>query len=96
MAALAGEARGSRRHATPDAVTDALLLRAFPGRTLEELDAMDWGRWRRAVEAQTRLDVEALRVRYLAGDLKAGDMPAGVWAMIQEHDALVGDEDGEG
>jgi hypothetical protein len=72
-----------------------MLLKAFPGRMLEELDGMDWGRWQRAAEAQMRLDVETLRARTFEGNGKFSDLPEGVMRMIQEHDALVEDDDGD-
>lgn len=87
-------ARGVRRD-PPDAALDAMLLKAFPGRMLEELDGMDWGRWQRAAEAQMRLDVETLRARTFEGNGKFSDLPEGVMRMIQEHDALVEDDDGD-
>ena len=40
---------------------DAWLLRRFPGRTLEELDQMDWGRLNRALEAGRIERLEELR-----------------------------------
>jgi hypothetical protein len=74
-----------------------MLLKAFPGRTLDELEGMDWGRWQRAQEAQMRLDVEKLRRDLLDGTRKGKDLPEGVLQMIKQHDALVGDDDdGEG
>lgn len=74
-----------------------MLLKAFPGRPLEELDAMDWGRWRRAVEAQTRMDIESLRAKGLEGDANLKELPADVWAVIREHDALMEElDDGTG
>lgn len=73
-----------------------MLLKAFPGKTLEELDGMDWGRWQRAREAQWRLDIEGLRAKGRAGDADLKSLPAEVWDVIREHDALVGDEDDDG
>lgn len=95
MAAVVLYARGGLRHELPDAVIDALLLKRFPGRTLEELDGLDWGRHQRAVEAQMRLDIEELRAQSLKGKASAKDLPESVWEMIREHDALVeGNDDG--
>jgi hypothetical protein len=73
-----------------------MLLRTFPGRTLEELDEMDWGRWQRAVEAQMHLDVERVRERILAKEIKASQVPRAVADMILEHDDLVGDYEDDG
>lgn len=36
-------------------------MRLFPGRTLEELDGLDWVRLQRAVEAQNIEQIEQLR-----------------------------------
>lgn len=93
MAALVGYARDGRRLDPPPEAIDAHLLKAFPGRTLEELDGLDWGRWQRALEAQMHLDVEQLRRRFHNAEIKSADIPPDVWALILEHDALVGDED---
>jgi hypothetical protein len=70
-----------------------MLLKAFPGRTLEELDGIDWGRWQRATEAQLHTDVEQLRARYLDANGNVGDAPPDLLRMIAEHDALLGDDD---
>lgn len=97
MASVVAYARDDRRLNPPPEVVDAQLLKAFPGRTLDELDGMDWGRWQRATEAQMHLDVERVRAQMLDGSTKAADLPDGVAALIREHDALVGDDDdGEG
>lgn len=93
MAALVSYTRGERRLDPPDAVIDALLLKAFPGRTLDELDDMDWGRWQRAQAAQMHMDIEHLRRKLLDGDMKSDDLPDGVSALIVEHDALLEDDD---
>jgi len=75
---------------------DAMLLKRFPGRTLEELDGIDWGRHQRAFEAQYRMDVEELRSKALEGNASAKDLPASVWDAVREHDALVGAEEDNG
>ena len=93
MAALVSYARGERRLDPPDAVIDALLLKAFPGRTLDELDGMDWGRWQRAQAVQMHMDNEHLRSKLLDGDMESDDLPDGVSALIVEHDALLEDDD---
>ena len=41
-----------RSLAAPEVLVDAWLLGMFPGRTLEELDTMDYGRLLRALEAR--------------------------------------------
>lgn len=94
MAALVAEARGERSHEQGREVTDAYLLKAFPGRTLEELDGMDWGRWRRAEEAQLHMDVEHIRATAFENKRTFSELPEAVLRLIQEHDALLGDDDG--
>lgn len=62
-------------------------MRQFPGRTLDELDGMDWYRYLRARAAANIERVETLRARHLAGD--AASLDADDWRMIVEHDALL-------
>lgn len=93
MAEVVRYARDDTRRGSPDSVTDAWLLRQFPGRTLEELDGIDWGRYLRATETQARLDAEQLR-RKIGKGVKATDIPPEVMTLLREHDALMGDTDG--
>ena len=51
----------------PDAHWDAMLLRMFPGRLLDELDAMDWPRLLRAMQVQEIERMEELHDLFLAG-----------------------------
>lgn len=60
----------------------------FPGRTLEELDQMDYGRLMRAMEADSIGQVEQMRVQ--TKDMSK--IPADVLEQIARHDAIVGDE----
>lgn len=73
-----------------------MLLKAFPGKTLEELDGMDWGRWQRAREAQWRLDIEGLRAKSFAGNADMKSLPQEVLDVWREHDALIGEEGDDG
>lgn len=58
-------------------------MRRFPGRTLEELDGMDYGRWMRALAAEQAETLERKRAAQSAG---RGDLTADEWKRIQEHD----------
>jgi len=72
-----------------EAYIDAWMLRQFPGRLLEELDDMDWLRFRRAQDAQRVIDVEDTRQLYRDGKLKEVDEE--MLAAFVEHDDLVSD-----
>lgn len=63
----------------------------FPGRTLEELDQMDLGRYFRALQAKGMLPVERKRAAWLDGNYKQEDITSDEWAMIEQHDRLVND-----
>ena len=77
-----GYARGSEGHARPpDALIDAWLLQRFPGRTLDELDTMDWGRYSRALEAAQLERVLAREALWKAGKLEQLD--ADDWALLK-------------
>ena len=68
---------------------DAHLLREFPGRTLDELDRMDWPRYIRAKEVERVAAIEARRKQFLSGDLAPNALTADEWDAISEHDALM-------
>ena len=68
------------------------MMQRFPGRTLEELDGMDYGRFLRAVEAERMEGLERKRRLYLDDKLKAKDMTEAEWAAFAEHDRMVGDD----
>lgn len=70
-----------------DAELDAILLENFPGRTLEEIDQMDWARYLRAMQARHIMQVEKRRLALLRGDIKT--MSPDEWAMIAEHEELL-------
>lgn len=67
-----GYSRGSASR-PPDALLDAWLLGRFPGRTLEELDGMDWGRFSRALEAGQIERVLQRETLWKAGKLETLD-----------------------
>lgn len=54
----------------PPAYWDALLLQRFPGKTLEELDGIDWARLMRAFQVQHLERIEELRIQYLRNKYK--------------------------
>ena len=70
----------------PPALFDARLMARFPGRTLEELDSMDYGRLMRALSAGHVEAVEMRRALYLADKAKPTDDE---WAAIRDHDEWV-------
>ena len=74
---------------------DYWLLQRFPGRTLEELDWMDWLRLQRAVEVERIVNIEARRSAYFDHNTKT--LTDDEWQAVQRHDAWVaevyGDED---
>ena len=55
----------------------------FPGRTLEELDGMDYGRLLRAFQAERMESIEARRALRNAGKYEP---TAEDWAAIRDHD----------
>lgn len=72
----------------PQALVDAWLLKRFPGRTLEDLDSMDWGRLSRALMAAEVDRIEEMLPLVHAGKWKP---TADEWRMIRKNDALAGD-----
>ncbi len=64
-----------------------MLLRKFPGRTLDELDRMDWMRYQRAMEAQRVIDVEGRRAAFTSGNLE--ELDTADWEAIRLHDQLL-------
>jgi len=79
--------RGERRTDIADPLIDAWLLRNFPGRTLDELDRMDWGRYMRAIEAAQIELIEKRRAALLSG--KATELTPDEGEAILEHDRLM-------
>ena len=77
-----------------EAYIDAWMLRTFPGRTLDELDDMDWVRLRRAQAAQQVIDIEEQRKLHRAG--KLNDIDDDTLAAFLEHDALISETGNDG
>lgn len=73
----------------PEELVDSWLLQLFPGRTLDELDMMDWGRLWRALSARQVEHVEKRRIDFLAGTVK--ELTKDEWDQIRAHEELVGD-----
>jgi len=65
------------------------LLKRFPGRTLDELDRMDWMRYQRAIEAQHLIDLEAKVTAFHTGSLTASDLSERDWSEIRDNDLLL-------
>ncbi len=78
----------------PDAAVDHWLMRLFPGKTLEELDGINWPRLMRAVNAGEVLRVEDVRESQIRHKTTPSHED---WAAILRHDELVGErEDNDG
>jgi hypothetical protein len=76
----------------PPAHWDAYLLQRFPGKTLEELDGMDWARLMRAQQVRYIDQVEDVRDSYLKGKYKP---TPDEWDAVLRHDRIVrGNADG--
>jgi hypothetical protein len=72
-----------------EAYIDWWLLQRFPGRTLEELDAVDWLRLQRAMEVDRIVEAEQRRRAYVESG-GAGEVDADDWRMWEHHDKLLG------
>lgn len=59
-------------------------MKRFPGKTLEELDQIDWLRFSRALEAERIAEIEQKRLDKLAG--RISELSTEEWAAIAEHD----------
>lgn len=71
----------------PEHLVDAWLLGMFPGRTLEELDTMDYGRLLQALEARRYERTEQRRRLFLAGTVK--ELDGDEWRTVQRMDGLM-------
>ena len=67
---------------------DWWLMQRFPGRTLEELDNVDWLRLRRAYEVGRIVDIEAKNALVLDGKLDGDALQPHEWQTIRRHNAL--------
>ena len=72
---------------------DWWLMQRFPGRTLEELDGVDWLRLQRAEQVARIVDVEQRHATWLKRkDHKASDLSPADWRMIRRHNRMVGED----
>lgn len=62
-----------------------VLLRLFPGRTLEELDGIDWPRLMRALQVKEMERIEDRRPDLFNGKWKPSSAE---WRLILRHDRL--------
>ncbi len=69
----------------PDAYWDMVLLRLFPNRTLEELDAISWPRLMRALQVREIERIEDRMPDFFAGKWQP---TAAEWGRIRWHDTL--------
>ena len=86
---MVGYLRNEDGASLPGALIDAWLLQAFPGRTLDELDGMDWPRYLRARQAQNMEAVEKVRRMRLAKQIEDKDIESSTWEAIKRHDQLI-------
>lgn len=73
---------------------DWYLMQKFPGRTLEELDTLDWLRLQRALEVGRIVELEQRHVLVMNGKLKADALNAWEWAQVRRNTALYEDSGG--
>jgi len=67
---------------------DWWLMQKFPGRTLEELDRIDWLRLQRALEVGRIVDIETKNTLVTEGKIPAESLTAREWAQIRRHNAI--------
>lgn len=74
-------------------------MRAFPGRTLEELDAIDYARYQRAQRVLQAWNVEEVRSAWIGKKISAKNVSPDMWEQIRLHDDVMGEvtevDDGE-
>ncbi len=66
-------------------------MQTFPGRTLEELDRIDWLRLQRALEVGRIVELEGKNTLVTEGKLPTESLTSREWAQIQRHNALFDD-----
>ncbi len=71
---------------------DWWLLQTFPGRTLEELDDIDWLRFMRAQDVGRLVGNEQRRSLWLDGHLKDSDLTALEWRHMKRFAYLDSDD----
>lgn len=73
------------------ALVDGWLMDLFPGRTLEELDGVDYLRLQRALDAKRIAAAEDKRKLYLDGTLKGDQMSPSEWVILRDNDRMIAD-----
>lgn len=64
------------------------MLEMFPGRTLEELDNIDWFRLQRALQAKHVRHTEHMRQQLRTGKITGDKLDPDVAAEIKRHDLI--------
>ena len=63
-------------------------MQKFPGRTLEELDGIDWLRLQRALEVGRIVELEGKNTLVTEGKLPTDSLTPREWRQIQRHNAI--------
>lgn len=88
QASIVAIARNQGDGGFPDSLVDAYLLQQFPGKTLDELDQMDWARYNRALRARYITDIEDTAKLYKSHKIQAKDVSATKWERIRQNDEM--------
>lgn len=68
---------------------DSFLLSLFPGRTLEELDNIDWPRLLRALKVKSIGETEQTLLSFQQGLVQQTSITAKQWEQIRLHDQIL-------
>jgi hypothetical protein len=68
---------------------DYWLMQRFPGRTLEELDSVDWPRLMQAVDVEHIVAIETKRKQFTSGRVKRKDVTNYELRQFDRHDRLL-------
>ena len=68
---------------------DYWLMQRFPGRTLEELDGVDWPRLMQAVDVEHIVAIETRRKQFIDGDIKRKHLSDRELTEFDRHDRLL-------
>ena len=63
-------------------------MQKFPGRTLEELDNLDWLRLQRALEVGRIVEIESKNTLVTEGKIQPDALSAREWTQIQRNNGL--------
>ena len=64
-------------------------MQRFPGRTLEELDGVDWPRLMQAVDVEHIVAIETRRKQFIDGDIKRKHLSDRELMEFDRHDRLL-------